>query len=1800
MTDTTMQPEQPVSLDDTNGKVVILCEDGVNYRIFLPYQDTDYIQKKIANEKRPYELEMLVDIAARAERGDLILDIGANIGNHTLYLAATKGAKVVAFEPNPDLASGIRHSIALNGLDSLVSVRQVGIGKSFSRGTFKEAIVENLGGQSIQAGEGDIEIVPLDSIEFDQTVKIIKIDVEGMELPALQGAKRLIERDQPLLYIECMDESDYKRVSLWLDEYGYTYWDTFNATPTHLFIPSRLIDVEKRLARLQHKSVLETYRNTEALKKTRSNLDAANKKYREACIRIDQLKEKLSASEVERQKLIARLELMSSALSADEEEVSKKNQSDQVSAQNLPASEENNFPFIERRKSAQAEQGYRRMLEQAVEDKDAQLIIARQELEIQKGKSLQLKALYDALNVELEKVQAQYERELETRIKLESVLKVTREQADQARQQLDSTRAVLDKERDLLNDQIQQQTQKLKAKADLLQNRNDQISHLENQVAGLDEELSLLKQQHRTVIQHSNTLQEELHSEQQAKEALQSVLDATQAQVDLLQAQMNGADASFKDQNEKLLQQVEQLKKEKAVIEQEYSEQITAARNEVQQEMERALTICQGQYAQEREQMRAELQELQQQLHALQQERLHDQSLIKELQGELFIANEKRGLAEQRLIKTRASLTYQLGYQLKHSASSMGGMVKLPASLWRIYRQASKQRNIIQHHKQEGLATVDLPMPKHSFEAVQQVAEAADIRKTLLNPKASRLSGKPRIACIMDEFTYGSYQPECELQQLTPNGWYEELERFQPELLFIESAWRGKDELWASKVGHNSKELQQIIAWCKQCSIPTVFWNKEDPVHFETFLTTAKQFDFIFTTDIDCIHRYKAALGHERVYLLPFACQPAFHNPIELYERKDAFCFAGAYYVRYPERTQDLGNFVAKLSEFRPVEIYDRNYGKSDPNYQFPPEYQPFIVGTLPFEGIDRAYKGYRYAINLNSIKQSQTMFARRVYELLGSNTVTVSNYSRGVRLLFGDLVIATDNGEEMLRRLEMLAGDEEASNKLRLAALRKVMLEHTYEQRLHYVISKVTDKTVFNTLPQVAVLAYARSQEEMINLVDAFQRQTHAASSLYLLLDEGVERLDWDNSNIYFFRPEEIEGKTIREVTGETEWLAGMVPEDYYGPNYLLDMVVATRYSRADAVGKFAHYRFADNGIELLNKGLAYHKVSSLSLRSSMVQAHFFAKENYLNWVLTLPSSSYRKGSMLAIDPYNYCAEVNREILQEIEQKVNDLLLDTGLTISNLQARAENIAPAKEIRIAENSQVDLQRLQEIFGPCLSKSVSFQMEGQDWIVSSSLDDSKHEYIYSRTDLTLDDLGVKEQIKLFLELTPGLNLQLVILFLDAQKQRISHVMVPANRNHTFDVPPEAVWLRLGWRVYSSGVALIKNLSLDHKDIQLSEVLSANDCLVLTNNYPSYGELYRNGFVHSRVKSYREHGVNVDVFCFKEKESLLFREFEGQNVIIGGADVLDKVLFAGQYKKILVHFMTQSMWGVLQKYIDSLRVICWLHGAEIHPWYKRKFNYNNETQIEIAKLESEKRMSFWKQILCSMHPNLHLVIVSESFAKEIMDDVGFGFPADQHSIIHNPIDTQLFNYIEKPAEQRKKILLIRPFASRQYANDLAVKAILELSKKSFFKDLEFRIVGDGNYFEETIEPLRQFENIKIERRFLSHGQIAKLHKEYGIFLCPTRWDSHGVSRDEAMASGLVPVTNEVAAISEFVNKECGILAGSEDYLSLAKGIEDLFYDLTLFKNMSKLAAERVARQTSAEEIIPKELDLIRGIK
>lgn len=87
-----------------------------------------------------------------------------------------------------------------------------------------------------------------------------------------------------------------------------------------------------------------------------------------------------------------------------------------------------------------------------------------------------------------------------------------------------------------------------------------------------------------------------------------------------------------------------------------------------------------------------------------------------------------------------------------------------------------------------------------------------------------------------------------------------------------------------------------------------------------------------------------------------------------------------------------------------------------------------------------------------------------------------------------------------------------------------------------------------------------------------------------------------------------------------------------------------------------------------------------------------------------------------------------------------------------------------------------------------------------------------------------------------------------------------------------------------------------------------------------------------------------------------------------------------------------------------------------------------------------------------------------------------------------------------------------------------------------------------------------------------------------------------DTQGVSRDEAMSSGLVPITNAVAAIPEFVDVTCGFLAQPDDSVGLAEGISKLYKSPELFSVMSAAASERVGKKCSHTSTIELELNFL----
>jgi len=370
-----------------------------------------------------------------------------------------------------------------------------------------------------------------------------------------------------------------------------------------------------------------------------------------------------------------------------------------------------------------------------------------------------------------------------------------------------------------------------------------------------------------------------------------------------------------------------------------------------------------------------------------------------------------------------------------------------------------------------------------------------------------------KVAAILDEFTTECFKYEVELITFTPQNWESILSGNIPHLLFVESCWFGNNNSWGtlieSKKNNHIEELKKLLSFCTKHNIPSVFWCKEDPTHYQLFSPIATLFEYVFTSDENMIPSYKKDYGIE-AYPLSFFCQPKIHNPIELLERKNKAVFAGTYYAQKPERCDDFNNLILAL-EMNNIgyDIYDRCYNRQMKAFEFPEKYKSNILGYLPPEDIWKAYKGYKYQINLNSVKDSPTMFARRVYESLACGTPVISNYSIGVEKYFGDIVICSDDPKEISKKLLLIENDPASYKKTVEAGIRRVLSYHTLEERMVFVLSKIYTGTLIEKLKRyVTIFAFLKDDEDYFQALYFFNNQTYQDKELVFLLLGNIDSL--------------------------------------------------------------------------------------------------------------------------------------------------------------------------------------------------------------------------------------------------------------------------------------------------------------------------------------------------------------------------------------------------------------------------------------------------------------------------------------------------------------------------------------------------------------------------------------------------------------------------------------------------------------------------------------------------------------------
>jgi|GEM_PF-2468229 len=203
-----------------------------------------------------HEAEELLLLDSLLPEGGNLLDVGANVGTHSINLACRRpDIRCFAFEPVPTTRGYLQANIEVNGLQDRIAVYGEALGEEEGecRITVDQytdnRLLTNSAAAPTSGASTMVRVTTLDQWHEQEArppISVLKMDVEGGELAALKGAEALLKRERPALLLEIVEEhlgrfgSSKRELFQWLSSIGYVARaDQGGILPTNtLFVPS--------------------------------------------------------------------------------------------------------------------------------------------------------------------------------------------------------------------------------------------------------------------------------------------------------------------------------------------------------------------------------------------------------------------------------------------------------------------------------------------------------------------------------------------------------------------------------------------------------------------------------------------------------------------------------------------------------------------------------------------------------------------------------------------------------------------------------------------------------------------------------------------------------------------------------------------------------------------------------------------------------------------------------------------------------------------------------------------------------------------------------------------------------------------------------------------------------------------------------------------------------------------------------------------------------------------------------------------------------------------------------------------------------------------------------------------------------------------------------------------------------------------------------------------------------------------------------------------------------------------------
>lgn len=409
------------------------------------------------------------------------------------------------------------------------------------------------------------------------------------------------------------------------------------------------------------------------------------------------------------------------------------------------------------------------------------------------------------------------------------------------------------------------------------------------------------------------------------------------------------------------------------------------------------------------------------------------------------------------------------------------------------------------------------------------------------------------IAIAADEFLYCSFKDTADFIYVTPDNYQAVCER--TALLLVVSSWRGLHQEWrfmGTEGSSANTAVHEMIDYFRQKGRKTVFYSKEDPPHYEHFLPIARKCEVIFTSAAEKIDDYKKDCRTDQVYLLKFGINPVYHNPIgcRVKKRKNEVVFSGSWMRKYPNRVREQRMiFDGILESGNKLKIIDRNYERNNWTFLFPAKYYRCISPSIEHRYLQKVHKLYDWAVNVNSVTDSESMFANRVYELQANGNLLLSNDSTGMRQQFAGV--------------KVIHCKQDVSKWLRAYSD-----ERLYEQQVQGIRRVMTGETTFDRVGTMLRLCGFHAKQPK-------RRAAVLATRITKELKQDFEKQSYKDKLLMEM---DSNGNTgLQAEFDQCDIVALWDENSRYGQFYLEDMINAFKYTNCCYVTKNS---FLENGV--------------------------------------------------------------------------------------------------------------------------------------------------------------------------------------------------------------------------------------------------------------------------------------------------------------------------------------------------------------------------------------------------------------------------------------------------------------------------------------------------------------------------------------------------------------------------------------------------------------------------------------------